>query len=348
MYIYPREPIPVEEMTRETPIQEILFQTIRSSLAPNISFVHELSELLGISYDSAYRRIRGEKELSLEELKTICFHYNISVDTLFNFRSNHVTFTSLAIGENGFGIEDWLLSLQVSIKQIYQCKQREIIYAAKDIPVFYYFEFPEIAAFKFYFWHKALIPLSSYANKQLSLEPPAALLETGRQLLASYIRIPTIEIWSEETITSILRQIEYCFVSGFFVQREDVFRLCNVLESLLEHVQVQAECGFQFIHNSPAEGIENSYKLFNNEVLVTDNTILVDTDGRKTAFNTYNVINQLITTNPIFCGHIEKSLRNLMQKSTLISGTSAKERCHFFNILHDKVKALRSRIERMS
>jgi hypothetical protein len=83
-------------------------------------------------------------------------------------------------------------------------------------------------------------------------------------------------------------------------------------------------------------------------VLVTDNTILVTTDGKKTAFNTYNVINQLITTNPMFCNHIEKSLRNLMQKSTLISGTSAKERYRFFNFLHDKVKDLRIRIGRTS
>jgi hypothetical protein len=337
----------VTDMNQAPAVQELLFQTIRSNLAPNISFVHDLSELLGISYDSAYRRIRGEKELSLDELRTICFHYNISVDTLFNFRSNHVTFTSLAIGENGFQIENWLQSLQVSLNQIYHCKQREIIYAAKDIPVFYFFEFPEIAAFKFYFWHKALIPSSNYENRLISLEPDASLLETGRQMLSSYIKIPTTEIWSEETIGSILRQIEYCYVSGFFVMKEDLFRLCDVVDSLLNHVQAQAEFGFQYLVNSPAEGIENTFKLFNNEVLVTDNTIIVETDGRKTAYNTYNVINQLITANPVFCDHIEKSLRNLMQKSTMISGTSAKERCRFFNILHEKVRTLRNRIDRM-
>ena len=70
-------------MNQQSTIQEILFQSIKSKSNPNISFVHELSELLEISYDSAYRRIRGEKELSLEELKTICFHYKISVDALF-------------------------------------------------------------------------------------------------------------------------------------------------------------------------------------------------------------------------------------------------------------------------
>ncbi|MCX6269529.1 MAG: hypothetical protein NTW16_19610 [Bacteroidetes bacterium] len=335
-------------MNQQLTIQEILFQSIRSKLAPNLSFVHELSELLEISYDSAYRRIRGEKELTLEEMKTICFRYEISVDALFNFQSNHVIFNSLAIGENGFNIENWLQSLLGAIKRIHASKQREIIYAAKDIPVFYYFEFPEIAAFKIYFWNKALIPASGYENKTLTLEAPEGLYETGRQLLSHYIKIPTTEIWSEETISSVLRQIEYCYVSGFFKQTDDVFRLCDVLEAWLNHVQSQAEQGVQYLHGNSPEGIENSFKLFHNEVLVTDNTILVKTDGQKTCYNTYNVINQLITTNPVFCDQVENSLRNLMRNSTMISGTSAKERYRFFNSLHDKVKALRTRIERLN
>jgi transcriptional regulator with XRE-family HTH domain len=328
-------------------IQENLFQLIKGLIPPNISFVHSVSELLGISYDSVYRRVRGEKELTLEELKAICEAYDISVDTLFNLKSRHISFNSLAIGEEGFSLENWLETLLTEIKKIHQCKEKEIIYAAKDIPLFYYFEFPEIAAFKFFFWQQVLIPSGGSENKRLTLEVPGNLFETGRQLLSYYIKIPAIEIWSEETISSILRQIEYCFVAGFFDRNEDVFKLCDVLETWLSHVQHQAECGFQFRLGTPPEGIENSFKLFQNEVLVNDNTILISMDGRKICYNTYNVINQLITTSPVFCDQIEKSLRNLMQKSTMISGTSSKERHRFFNALHEKVRILRCRIERM-
>ena len=242
-------------MNQQLSLQELLFQSVRTRLAPNVSFVHDLSELLGISYDSAYRRIRGEKELSLEELKTVCLHYGISADALFGHRNSQVIFNSLAIGEAGFDIEQWLQSLLSAIKRIYDTKEREIIYAAKDIPVFYYFEFPEIAAFKIYFWNKALIPAGGYENRKLTLEVQENLYETGRLLLSRYIRIPTSEIWSEETIASILRQIEYCFISGFFEHTEDVFKLCDVLETWLGHVQRQAEQGFQFLYGSEPEGI---------------------------------------------------------------------------------------------
>ena len=62
-------------MNSEPTTQESLFNAIKNSLAANISLVHDVSELLGISYDSAYRRIRGEKELSLDELKKLSLHY---------------------------------------------------------------------------------------------------------------------------------------------------------------------------------------------------------------------------------------------------------------------------------
>jgi hypothetical protein len=334
-------------MNQSNQIQEVLFQMIKAKLPSNISFVHDLSELLGISYDSAYRRIRGEKELSLAELKAICHHYDVSIDTLFGMQSTQVIFESLALGEDGFTFENWLMSLLEGIKRVYSSHQRDIIYAAKDLPVFYYFEWPEIAAFKMQFWQKTLIPDSEYENKLISLEAPQNLFELGHQMLSYYIRIPTVEIWSEATIASILRQIEFCYVSGFFANTEDVFRLCDSLDSWLNHVQHQAECGFQFKLGTPAEGVENSYRLYINEVLVSDNTILVTMDGQKTSYYTYNVINQLITTNQTFCNQVDKTLRNLMQKSTLISGTSAKERHRFFNLMHDKVKNLRIRIERM-
>mgnify|MGYP001252727177 CR=1 FL=1 len=335
-------------MNQGQTVQEILFQSIRSKLPANLSFVHELSELLSISYDSAYRRIRGEKELSLEELKAICLHFEVSVDALFNLKSDHVIFNSMAIGENGFDIEKWLKSILLAIKQIQLAHEKEIIYAAKDIPVFYYFEFPDIAAFKIFFWNKTLIPASGYETRKLILEVPEDIYETGRQMLLSYVKIPTIEIWSEETISSVLRQIEYCFVAGFFARTEDVYKLCDVLDTWLNHVQSQAELGFQYMLGRPPEGVENSFRLYQNEVLVTDNTILVQMDGQKVCYNTYNVINQLITTNPVFCNQVENSLRNLMKNSTMISGTSAKERHRFFNILHEKVKALKTRIQRQA
>ena len=326
--------------------QESLFQNIKEKLPANISFVHDISELLGISYDSAYRRIRGEKELTLDEFKKICTNYSVSADTLFNVHTGNIIFNARAIGFDGFTFEKWLGTILAELKVVHASKEREVIYAAKDIPLFHFFEFPEIAAFKVYFWHKALFPDSGYEDKLFSFEVPEEMSSSGRHLMSMYRTMPTIELWNEETITSILRQIEYCYVSCFFSKKEDAIKLTEILETWVKHVQHQAEHGFRFKYGADPKGIADTFRLYYNEVLLSDNTILVKMDGRKVTYLVYNIINLLVTANPVFCSQIENSLRIIMQKSTLISGTSAKERNRFFNQLIEKIKTTRDRITR--
>ncbi|HEX7411824.1 MAG TPA: hypothetical protein VF298_06755, partial [Bacteroidales bacterium] len=203
-------------MNTEPSAQESLFNAIKSSLPSNISLVHDISELLGISYDSAYRRIRSDKELSLDELKMLSLHYKISIDTLFNLKSNNIVFNSLFLSEQGITFDEWLRLMLDQVKMINSFKEKELIYSAKDIPIFHYFEFPEIFAFKVYFWHKALIPSQEFTEKLITLEISGKLLEIGRQIAITYSKIPTRELWNEETFNSIIRQIEFCFVSGYF------------------------------------------------------------------------------------------------------------------------------------
>ena len=63
-------------------IQNLLFQRIKEKAPSNISLVDELANLLGMSNDIAYRRIRGEKQLSISEVQKLSTHYNISLDQL--------------------------------------------------------------------------------------------------------------------------------------------------------------------------------------------------------------------------------------------------------------------------
>jgi hypothetical protein len=69
-------------------VQQIFFRHIKASLAGHLSLVDEVADLLNISNDSAYRRIRGEKLLSFEEIQILCTHYKISLDQLFHLNKD--------------------------------------------------------------------------------------------------------------------------------------------------------------------------------------------------------------------------------------------------------------------
>jgi hypothetical protein len=332
-------------MKSTDPIQVTLFQIIKEKLPSNVSFVHEISELLGISYDSAYRRIRGEKELTLEELKILCQQYRISLDTLFSVESQNIIFNSLAIGEQGCSFIQWLSTILNEIKDIHSCKQKEIFYSAKDIPFFHFFEFPELFAFKVYFWNKVLFTTPGFEQEFFRFDMADKVLEVGKQILSTYNKIPTVELWNEETFNSLLRQIEFCHICGYFAGKEDSLKILEKVEIMIMHLQEQARAGFRFMYGSVPEGIDGYYKLYCNEVLLGDNTIFILKDGRPKTFLTYNVINILVTENSMLCNQVETSLHNLTKKSTLISSTSEKERQRFFNTLFQKIDDLRARIQ---
>ena len=140
----------------QTPdIQKALFDKIRERIPSSTSFVHEIAELLGISYDSAYRRIRGEKTLSMEDLYKICSKYKISLDALFGAHANSIIFDYFTLEPQKLGLREWLGLILADTKKINEASDKEILYAAKDPPVFYNFQVPELAAFKVFFWTSA-------------------------------------------------------------------------------------------------------------------------------------------------------------------------------------------------
>lgn len=328
-------------------VQEAIFSQIKTKLASNLSFVHEISELLGLSYDSAYRRIRGEKVISLEELYKLSKHFNISVDSLFDIKSGKIVFNSLAIDPEKLDVKQWLLSMLHNLSALGSAKESSILYAAKDAPFFHYFHVPELAAFKLFFWQKTLFQFPEFKDLKYSIDRiNPELLQIGQKILIAYTKIPTVEIWNEDTFYIMLRQLEYYWVSGLFEKEEDMDLLIGKVKEWINHLRQQAEYGYQFIYGTTPHGVEGSYRLFENEVVLSDNTVLVHADELKTTFLTYNVVNLLTTSDPAFCSKIEIFMSGLLKKSIQISTSAAKERNRFFNRLHKQLDSFRQRIEK--
>ena len=233
-----------------------------------------------------------------------------------------------------------------NIQIIQNAPDKLVIYGAKDAPFFHYFHLPELAAFKMFFWEKTLFQFPGYAEKKFTLSGmDEELLAIGRKILIAYTKIPTIEIWNEDTFYIILRQIEYYWVSGLFENKKDIWILFEKLEAWIRHLEIQAEHGYQFIYGQEPHGQEGHFKLYENEVVLSDNTVLVKTGEIYTTFLTYNVVNLLTTTDTVFAQKIDHFLSGLLKKSVQISASAAKERHRFFNRLVNQINKCKARIE---
>jgi plasmid maintenance system antidote protein VapI len=73
-------------------LQIQVFNAIKAKLPPHLSLAEEVAATLAISTDSAYRRIRGEKPLLLEEVGKLCARFGLSLDSLLHLQSEGFLF----------------------------------------------------------------------------------------------------------------------------------------------------------------------------------------------------------------------------------------------------------------
>ena len=91
--------------------QEFLFQRIKELLPPHVSLVDAVAETLHVSSDSAYRRIRGETPIVLDEVKELCQFYKISLDQLLEVKTGSVLFQNVSVDINNYSYEIYLKDL---------------------------------------------------------------------------------------------------------------------------------------------------------------------------------------------------------------------------------------------
>ncbi|HVG14927.1 MAG TPA: hypothetical protein VM935_08200 [Chitinophagaceae bacterium] len=320
-----------------TDIQLQLFQVIKRGLPPHASMVDDVAKVLEVSIDSAYRRIRGEKPITLEEVYKLCIHYSLSLDTLFNQPSGGFLFKGKFFEPENFRFDEYLKSYAYQMKFISGFDNRKLFILCKDIPVHHHFHFKEIAAFKHYFWMRTIMNAPDYINNKFSLaEYPGELYELGRTALGFYNKTDSVELWNFETIISTLRQIEYYQDSNVFARTDEIPVIYDGLEKLLVHIERQADLGFKFDVGDEQKQL-SKFGLYFNEVILGDNSVTAVLDKVKMVFIPHSVFNFMSTDNIHFCENNYKHIQNLMKKSTLISDVSERERSRFFNYLRNRI-----------
>ncbi|HEY0355808.1 MAG TPA: helix-turn-helix domain-containing protein [Flavisolibacter sp.] len=319
-------------------LQVQLFQYLKNKLPADSSLVDEISKVLGISTDSAYRRIRGEKPLSLEEVYKLCLHYQVSLDNLLNLQTDAFLFTGKFVQADSFRFDEYLTNIGQQVKYMTSFKERKMYYLCKDIPIFHHFHYREIAAFKYYFWMKNILHIPDFAHKKFSMSIyPDEFFELGKQTLHFYTPVDSVELWNIESVNSTLRQVEYYHDSNIFANEGEIYVIYDALEKTINHLEQQATLGYKFDAHDPDKKKISAYEMYFNEIIIMENSILVQLDGTKAAFLVHNVLNFMLTRDVRFCDNMYSYIQNLVKKSTLISTVSERERARFFKYLRQKI-----------
>ncbi|HET6766777.1 MAG TPA: helix-turn-helix domain-containing protein [Chitinophagaceae bacterium] len=319
-------------------IQQQLFQFIKTKLPVEASVADEIGKLLNISSDSAYRRMRGEKQITFEELYLLASTYRISLDQLMNINTGSFMFQGNLLNPKTHRYDAYLTGMMHNIAYFNSFKKKEIYYLCKDTPIFHWFTNRDIAAFKYFFWMGTLIYFPEFRNTKVNLDGyPDELFEMGKKISDSYQQLDTYELWNIESWNSTLHQIEYYLDNDMFKSDEDALRVYEGVEKILDHLEEQAKRGYKFNINDPEKKPLGKYFMYFNEIVILDNTMVLVLDNSKIAILPHTAINYLMTRDIMYCENFYNYVQNLTKRSTLISEVSEKERARYFRRMHERI-----------
>lgn len=325
--------------------QADFLKKIEDIIPANTNLVSELCEILKISQDSAYRRLRGSTQLSISEVSDLCKHYNISFDVFNDSGIDNVTFSFLDLDYSFESFNSYLQSMLKDLNLIRNAKNKKIVYACKDIPIFYNYKYPRLGAFKIYYWMEAILNSTSSGNKFDIDSIPEEMKKAGNEIFDAYLDTPSIEIWTETTYLSVIKQIEFFWESGKFTSSEDVISILEELKQLLSDIQQQAEIGRKLFSNQTDSGQRASYELYLSDIEIGNNCVLVDLGTTKSVYLGHMSFNTISTMNKKYSELTEEWLNSIIKKSNPVSQVSEKIRFQYFrtafNVIDEFIETLK-------
>lgn len=323
-------------------MQEQLFKRIKKVLGPNKKLTESIAGVLNINYDAAYRRVIGKTTLSIEEAVLLAKYFRLSLNKLYEVGDQDTILTSKSPelkDEND--LESYFNASIQNLQPIAKMKGAEIIYSAKDIPLFYTLKDSYLTRYKIYVWLKLVN--KEMAKNKMSFDDfinriPNSLLQSAFKLGETYNYISITEFWNDNTINGTIQQILYFFESGL-LSRELALQICEDLKDIVDHVEKQT-----IQQNIIGSKNKSTYNLYKSDLLTMSNTLMVKTPHQKVFFTPFTVLSYFKIEHGPTCDQMAAFFEKQMINSKLLVKAGEKDRTLFFNRMHQKIEVVKGRI----
>jgi len=320
----------MEKKENKNETQVRLFERIQKELPGSSYLAKIIAEMFGIGIDAAYRRIRGEKLLNFEETEKLCKHFGISLDTLFygtDTKQYRFIPDDLKNIKNYFATALQMSAITERVHRIPDC---EIILSAADIPAYHFVAYKELTFFNIFSWHKNVYDIPENYEDFVNQLDVNVITEVCSSIYDNYKKIPSTEIWTDQTIDSTLKLLQLHFELDHFSNHNNLLIICNQLLELVHKLQEWIKRGRKGEANIP-------FYFYVNQIDIGNTLIFMKNQIRNRCIVRLFTINGIEISDERFCMEVNEWLESLIKHSILISGTSSKERFVFLTAQKQKI-----------
>lgn len=297
--------------------QQKFFDAIRSILPGYQNLAQSVAEVLEISINEAYKKIRGDGKMNLAQLIRLSDHFEVPF--IYNPKDSlSVTFNYLNVNED-LNMVNYLQSLLDNINTIKKSKKKHITITTDDIPIFHFFKYPELTSFKLFFWANSTTHSGRTFDTSFLTDH---IFNLSKALHQSYLEIPSTEIWSKDTVTGTIEQIRYAYEAGHIIDKELAIKMIEQVRYCLTDMNMYA------IGSKKTIDPQHSFNWYHCDVLGSI-AYLVEMGEHMRCFNRFNTFNYLKTDDASYCQQTKNWMNGLIQKSVSFSGQGEKHRNKF-------------------
>lgn len=293
--------------------QANFFERIKQTLPSYQNLAQSVADILGISINEAYKKIRGTSLLNINQITKLSDGFSIP----FQYQPSQlptVTFNYVSHSDQAEHMTEYLKEMLATMKQIQKSKQKHITVTSDDVPIFHFFKYPTLTAFKLFYW------ANNPSMQQFDFEKlPSSILHIALELHQVYLEIPSTEIWAKDTIHGTIEQIRYSFEAGHIGNKADAVAIVEQLRYCLTDISMYAIGSKKTIDNT------HSFNWYHCDVL-GGITYLVDLEQSMLCYNRFNTYNYLKTEDQTFCLQTKEWIKGLINKSMAFSGQGEKHR----------------------
>jgi hypothetical protein len=127
-----------------------------------------------------------------------------------------------------------------------------------------------------------------------------SVFKIASKISEAYNKLPSQEMWNNETIHTTIRQIDYYRQSKVFTSDQDVIAIYKSLLSMIDHLEMQAEVGFKYAVGGKPTPASAPFKIYVNEFILGDNCVLAVLNDMKVVYLNHTVLNISMTKDPVF------------------------------------------------
>jgi hypothetical protein len=321
-----------------TKLNVALVKKILECIPKNIKPIEYLMDLLDISRESVYRRMRGEIAFSFEEIAKLSQELNFMIDPVIGINSEKSICFYLREDTSIDEEQNFLAMLEnyyKIVESISQASKGEMIASVNRLPLLLLIEFDNLFRFFYYKWiHQSLQIPVNHSFSEIMVSSDIMKLRDKFIFKSKTFDNKTF-ICCRNIFLTIVREIQYYHCRNL-ISKEDVLVLKKELIELLNNMKLVMQ-----------RGIDDAGRMYNLYFSLLDiemNTTYATYDGNYSSQYWIYSVNSIIIKNHNICLMHKKWLESLRKSAILITQSNEKLQLEFINKQYEYIETVTSEL----